>query len=647
MKTNLLIIVVLFFTHFCVVIAQNETDYANIDSFANQSSLTQPKLNSKITAPITLSFCEDDGYTELNIKELKNTIFTENGIVGQSSLNALIISTSSGELFKVSDLNNTPKLELLCDTQSIYTDIAVNEEGAFFASDFYSIYEIDNCNNKQTIKNSSFTNSLSFDTQGNLYYGGTQGVVYRYNKGNYNTPTIWHNFKTGKAGGDFVILNNKMYISWNTGNKFVLYEVTYDSDFNYVSHIEVCDLPYNTYGLASEMGKLYGITPTSLFEINLNTKTTNTLVTNSRLITQGSWWGSAGIHEAMTLKATFYDSKINAINNKKELPDYWVNTVFGGQTIYLKIENETTGDFDIVDIQLKIGVTPKLSPPKDIISCIDDENDTIDVSVIETELLKEVTNEVTITYHTKEEDAINNKNEITPDYLNQTDNDVIYVRVSNTENDCFSYERFQVKHSIKPKVAPLETKAENRLLNSCYVDANDVGYFNLEDMLASVIFSEDNTYTYSFHLSLKDAEDDQNSISSTLTEDTITKDTQAIFVRVENNNGCESITNFFVSKNCFLSEAKSLFFPKYLTPNNDGYNDYWTVKGMPKSLQKQCIIRIFDRYGKIIYTFYPSWSQGWDGKIAGRPLPANDYWFTVEFRTLNKRYSGHFAIIRR
>jgi gliding motility-associated-like protein len=90
-------------------------------------------------------------------------------------------------------------------------------------------------------------------------------------------------------------------------------------------------------------------------------------------------------------------------------------------------------------------------------------------------------------------------------------------------------------------------------------------------------------------------------------------------------------------------EITVLSIPKFFTPNNDGYNDYWTVKGMISYPTAE--LRIFDRYGKLLKELRPN-SIGWDGTFNGQPLPASDYWFVfkLEANTPDKR--GHFSLKR-
>jgi gliding motility-associated-like protein len=84
--------------------------------------------------------------------------------------------------------------------------------------------------------------------------------------------------------------------------------------------------------------------------------------------------------------------------------------------------------------------------------------------------------------------------------------------------------------------------------------------------------------------------------------------------------------------------------PKFFTPNGDGYNDYWNIKGVNASFSSKSILYIFDRYGKLLKQVSPS-SQGWDGTLNGEPLPADDYWFTLKLED-GREAKGHFSLKR-
>ncbi len=104
-------------------------------------------------------------------------------------------------------------------------------------------------------------------------------------------------------------------------------------------------------------------------------------------------------------------------------------------------------------------------------------------------------------------------------------------------------------------------------------------------------------------------------------------------VFVNDKNGCG-----LVSK-----EITVLSIPKFFTPNNDGFNDYWTVKGMLSYPTAE--LRIFDRYGKLLKELRPT-STGWDGTFNGQPLPASDYWFVFKLDANTPEKRGHFTLKR-
>lgn len=85
-----------------------------------------------------------------------------------------------------------------------------------------------------------------------------------------------------------------------------------------------------------------------------------------------------------------------------------------------------------------------------------------------------------------------------------------------------------------------------------------------------------------------------------------------------------------------------LGYPRYFTPNGDGYHDYWNVFFADR--EPGIKIYIFDRYGKLL-TGFGAESPGWDGKYNGHDMPSTDYWFLVK-RIDGREHRGHFAMKR-
>ncbi|WP_157943707.1 MULTISPECIES: T9SS type B sorting domain-containing protein [Arenibacter] len=102
-----------------------------------------------------------------------------------------------------------------------------------------------------------------------------------------------------------------------------------------------------------------------------------------------------------------------------------------------------------------------------------------------------------------------------------------------------------------------------------------------------------------------------------------------VYVREKNN--CGLVTFDYVH----------LAIPKFFTPNGDGINDNFVIKGLENFQFSQ--ISIFDRFGTLIKTSQNNPFE-WDGTHRGQPLPATDYWFQINIEDTLKK--GHFALKR-
>jgi gliding motility-associated-like protein len=85
-----------------------------------------------------------------------------------------------------------------------------------------------------------------------------------------------------------------------------------------------------------------------------------------------------------------------------------------------------------------------------------------------------------------------------------------------------------------------------------------------------------------------------------------------------------------------------LDYPRFFTPNGDGFNDYWRIENL--KLVSKAKLRIFDRFGKLLKELSEE-SAGWDGIYLGKQLPADDYWFRIEFDQF-ETLTGNFSLKR-
>jgi len=87
-------------------------------------------------------------------------------------------------------------------------------------------------------------------------------------------------------------------------------------------------------------------------------------------------------------------------------------------------------------------------------------------------------------------------------------------------------------------------------------------------------------------------------------------------------------------------------FPRFFTPNGDGYHDFWNIEDL-KIIDPTAQIYIFDRYGKLIKEISPI-GIGWDGTMNTQLMPASDYWFKILYKDQGapKEFKSHFSLKR-
>jgi gliding motility-associated-like protein len=90
----------------------------------------------------------------------------------------------------------------------------------------------------------------------------------------------------------------------------------------------------------------------------------------------------------------------------------------------------------------------------------------------------------------------------------------------------------------------------------------------------------------------------------------------------------------------------NIYVPNIFTPNNDGSNDMFLVRGNTIQTLK---CQIINRWGQIVYE-WDTPQGGWDGTtIAGEPSSSGTYYYLLEVTKLsgeNVIMNGHFQLVR-
>ncbi len=119
-------------------------------------------------------------------------------------------------------------------------------------------------------------------------------------------------------------------------------------------------------------------------------------------------------------------------------------------------------------------------------------------------------------------------------------------------------------------------------------------------------------------------------------------------LRVVNDGGCASSDTMRLNVIC---NNTNFFVPNTFSPNGDGMNDVFYVRG--KGLNIISSITIFNRWGQIVFQKKDfsanDPSAGWDGNFNGQKAAADVYIYTVEIICDNSAlipYHGNVALIR-
>lgn len=119
-------------------------------------------------------------------------------------------------------------------------------------------------------------------------------------------------------------------------------------------------------------------------------------------------------------------------------------------------------------------------------------------------------------------------------------------------------------------------------------------------------------------------------------------------VNYTDSNGCK---NTSVVQVIVLCKGANVFVPNTFSPNGDGANDVFYVRG--KGLDRVKSIRVFNRWGEIVFEQrdFPvnNPSFGWDGKYKGNKAVPDVYVYQVEVFCENSeiiRFEGNIALIK-
>ena len=103
-----------------------------------------------------------------------------------------------------------------------------------------------------------------------------------------------------------------------------------------------------------------------------------------------------------------------------------------------------------------------------------------------------------------------------------------------------------------------------------------------------------------------------------------------VTLAVTSDSGCVSVFSDTTFIMLYSDAVTDPVLPSAFTPNGDGHNDAFYVRGGP---MQEMTLNVFNEWDNLIFTS-TSQTYGWDGTYKGKPQPAGTYIWTLTGTTM-------------
>ncbi|TGD58082.1 T9SS type B sorting domain-containing protein [Flavobacterium humi] len=376
------------------------------------------------------------------------------------------------------------------------------------------------------------------------------------------------------------------------------------------------------------------------------------------------------------LSTQFFRNPTDAQNGSGALSNDFDNTS-NPQVLTVKVTDNTTQCYSFTQLTLNVNTNPTITKTLEV--CDDAIEDGVAVFNLADAGFETPGN--TVTYYLASDDALLEQNQIT---TSQFSNRAIYARIENG-NNCVGINIINLTVNPLPQFT-LENK-DILCLNRPTIPArvttvigNPSAYSFLWTPNGETTATIDAFAPGTYSVTVTDL---ASHCTKTLSTEVIASDIATILpatiIDLEDNNSITVNTsgigdyqyslddangpfqdsNVFSNvaagihiiyvrdtKGCGTSEKQVnvLGAPQFFTPNGDGIHDFWNIKGLNAASDAKTVIFIFNRYGKLLKQISPT-GKGWDGTFGGTALPADDYWYTIQFEN-GRSAKGNFTLKR-
>lgn len=380
------------------------------------------------------------------------------------------------------------------------------------------------------------------------------------------------------------------------------------------------------------------------------------------------------------MNVTYFDTDGNQLPSP--LPNPFTNTVANLETLTVRVLNPQTKCYNETFLNLITSTKPLINQPKTLYACDEGKGFSyFDTSAIESQL---IANKPGYRISYKDENGNKLPSPLPIKYQNTIAwSQTINVRVENESNPlCFSETSFKLVVNNLPEInlqkeyflCDLEpslkittdltfdswewTYEDNSVIsNSFEVNLIDAGIYTLRVTKINNGISCENSFSFNLvrstlpkiqDVKIQDVSD--NNYIEIITSGDGDFEYSIDGFNFQNNNTFNNISGGVYEvqvrdkKGCGFDKREIVLidYPKFFTPNNDGYNEYWHILGVEKF--PNSVTTIFDRFGKFLKKLMYN-DIGWDGTFNGEKLFSSDYWFRVELGN-GRNFKGHFSLKR-
>lgn len=82
----------------------------------------------------------------------------------------------------------------------------------------------------------------------------------------------------------------------------------------------------------------------------------------------------------------------------------------------------------------------------------------------------------------------------------------------------------------------------------------------------------------------------------------------------------------------------------FVSPNNDGKNDYWKITNV--DMYENYSLVILDERGQVVYQISGGYNNDWDAYKNGKPLPNGTYYYSFSDNNSNNSYQGFITVVK-